>query len=292
VGFAAAGIAGAGASPITYARVLVHRFNEHRGLALGIALSGTGLGGIILPMLMRPVVVAQGWRAALELLAAIAAVVGVLAGLAMGRESPASERHGDAGMSLRQAASTATFWKMAGGFAVLGIVLAGVVSHLTEIWLAFHWDTARVPAFQAIVGTATILGRLAGGALMDQVAAKLVGAAAALCGAGGLALLGGGAGTGLSLFVIGAAIGVCTGTESDVVSYLASRYFGLLSFARIYAVLGAFFMMGFALGPIAAARAFERMGIDVTLLSGAALLVGSSLILLSLPPYSSRPQHE
>lgn len=44
--FAAAAVPGAGLSPICFARVIVQRFAARRGLALGIMLSGGGLGGI------------------------------------------------------------------------------------------------------------------------------------------------------------------------------------------------------------------------------------------------------
>lgn len=49
-------------------------FNFRRGLAISIALSGSGVGGVILSPLVSNMIVAQGWRAAFFLLAAIALV--------------------------------------------------------------------------------------------------------------------------------------------------------------------------------------------------------------------------
>ncbi len=288
--FALAGLAGAGASPVTYARVIVHRFNAHRGLALGIALSGTGLGGALLPALAQPIVVEQGWREAFQALAMLAAGVGLLAGLSVGSGKAASGGPAAAaGYTLRGAAQRGVFWQMTAAFALLGMVLSGVIAHLTSIWQGLGISAVHVPAFQATVGMATIAGRLGGGAMMDLVPAHFVGAVAALLGAAGIALLASGPDTALLLLLVGIALGVCTGAESDVISYLSSRYFGLRNFARIYAVQGSFFMIGFALGPLVAAYSLDRGGIPATLAGGAVVLLGSAtmLAILRAPPPAS-----
>lgn len=283
--FALAGLAGAGASPVTYARVIVHRFSAHRGLALGIALTGTGVGGILLPALVQPIVVESGWRSAFATLAVVVACAGVFAGLVVGRAGARSSAPSAPGYTLRQAAARGTFWRMTLAFALLGAVLSGVVAHLAGIWTAFGREPANVPAFQAVMGLATIAGRLGGGALMDRIPAHWVGAGAAVIGALGLALLALGADA-AGLTVAAVALGVCTGAESDVISYLSSRYFGLRNFARIYAVQGSFFMIGFALGPFVAAHAYDGFGVPVALGAGVVLLIASSLVLATLraPP--------
>jgi MFS family permease len=279
-----AGIVGAGASPISYARTIVRRFDARRGLALGVALTGTGLGGILLPMLVQPVVVEQGWRAAFVLLAALAGGIGCLAGLLVGTDrGTASSAAGAAatGYSLAEAARTPAFRTMVAAFALLGVALSGVTAHLSEIFTAQNLDAAAVPRFQAVAGIATIIGRLAGGALMDVMPARFVGGGAALVGAAGIALLAL-APPAAALVVVAAAMGLCTGTESDVVSYLSSRFFGLKAFARIYAVQGSFFMIGFAAGPILAAAAFGAVGTAASLYAAAAILTLSGLLLLSV----------
>jgi MFS family permease len=279
--FAIAGAAGAGVSPVTYARVVVHRFSAHRGLALGIALTGTGLGGILLPLLVQPLVIEQDWREAFRALAMVAAAAGVFAGLVLGRGGGGGAAVAAEGDTLRSAARRSVFWRMTCAFALLGAVLSGVVAHLSAIWSELHVTAITVPAFQAAMGVATIVGRLCGGALMDRMPAQWVGAGAAVVGAAGLLLLGSGA-EGALLWAAAIALGLCTGAESDVISYLTSRYFGLRNFSRIYAVQGSFFMVGFALGPLIAARSYEANGTPATLFTGAVLLLGSAAILATL----------
>jgi MFS family permease len=278
--FVAAGLAGAGASPISYARAIVHSFDRRRGLALGVALAGTGLGAILLPMLFRPVLIASGWREGFATLAIAVAVVGLAASMFAGSDRHTASGDTTDGLTLRTAASTQPFWMMATAFALLAVVLSSITAHLVAIWLALDLDPASVPRFQAILGIATIAGRLLGGALLDMMPAKFVGAGAAVLGALGLALFAAGTQSSIAIALVAIAIGACTGTESDVVSFLTSRLFGLRNFARIYAVLGAFFMAGFAIGPVLGAVLLDRVGAHMLLGIGAAGLAVSAMLLL------------
>ena len=281
--FAAAGIAGAGVSPISYNRLIVHRFHRNRGFALGVALSGTGLGGIILPWIFQPIIAGQGWRHAFLLLALCATIAGLFAGFLAGSEPGSTERATPAGgTNLRQAMATSTFWQMGIAFGLLGVAIAAYMAQLTSIFIAKGLDAAAVPEFHATIGAATIIGRLTGGALMDRIPARYVGAGAASLGAFGLLLFAAGFDSGMGLFVISAAVGLCTGIESDVTSYLSSRYYGVRNFSRIYAVQGAIFMVGLAAGPVLGAIALIGIGVNGFLFSAAALLGLSSILLLVL----------
>lgn len=291
--FAMAGLVGGGASPITYARVIVHRFTRRRGLALGVALAGTGLGGIFLPMILQPVVIAQGWRSAVLLLALFVAAAGVLGGMLASEDHTKSADALGHGHLLREAASTRVFWQMTFAFALLGLALAAITAHLTALWEGLGLDPKQVPQFQAIVGSATIAGRLIGGAAMDRWPAHWIGSIAAAIGAAGMLILASGASSPMGIALVGTAFGLCSGAESDVVSYLSSHYFGLKNFARIYATQGSFFMIGLALGPIAGAQALDKLSTATMLLLVATLLVLSAIILLFLgkpPPVEVAPE--
>jgi MFS family permease len=285
--FIAAGIAGAGVSPVSYNRIIVHRFHKNRGLALGVALSGTGLGGMILPWIVQPVVAEQGWRPAFLLLAVIATAAGLFAGLLAGRERSAGQSESSfRGANLREAVVTRPFWQMGMAFALLGIAIAGFMSQLTAVFAAKGLGADTVPAFHTAIGAATIIGRLVGGALMDRIPARLVGASAALVGAAGLVAFGLGATGPAALVLIGASIGLCTGAESDVVSYLSSRFYGIRNFARIYALQGSLFMIGLSSGPVLGAISLGTLGVDVSLGIGAMGLMVSAAMLFGLkaPP--------
>jgi predicted MFS family arabinose efflux permease len=156
------------------------------------------------------------------------------------------------------------------------------MSQLTAIFAAKGLDASAVPAFHTAIGAATIVGRLAGGALMDRIPARFVGAGAALVGAIGLSAFAAGAQSPVALILVGTAVGLCTGAESDVVSYLASRFYGVRNFARIYALQGSLFMIGLASGPVLGTLAGGALGVSPALAAGAALLTLSSLMLFAL----------
>ena len=54
-------------------------FDRNRGVASGIALSGTGLGTLLMPLLARSLIDSQGWRAALAVIGLGVAAFGLVA---------------------------------------------------------------------------------------------------------------------------------------------------------------------------------------------------------------------
>jgi len=53
---------GAGTLPITWSKAIVNNFNKHRGLALGLALTGTGFYGYLAPAYIQAFINNFGWR--------------------------------------------------------------------------------------------------------------------------------------------------------------------------------------------------------------------------------------
>lgn len=53
---------GAGTLPITWSKAIVNNFDKNRGLALGIALTGTGLYGFLAPAYIQAFIDNFGWR--------------------------------------------------------------------------------------------------------------------------------------------------------------------------------------------------------------------------------------
>ena len=81
-------------------------------------------------------------------------------------------------------------------------------------------------------------------------------------------------------------IGVGIGAETDIISYMTSRYFGLHSFGKIYGFFFAFFYVGTGLGPFALGVAYEMNGsYTTTLFWYAALCVAVTLTFLLFGPY-------
>jgi len=54
-------------------------------------------------------------------------------------------------------------------------------------------------------------------------------------------------------------IGFAAGAEFDIIAYLASRYFGLKNYSKIYSFLYASFSIGAAMGPPLFGLAFDSI---------------------------------
>src|SRR5262245_9429395 len=86
--FAAVGFVGGVQTPIPYAAVVAQWFDRNRGLALGIATAGVGLGTALLPPFLQVLIGAFGWRHAYYGLAITILVLGWLPVALFVREPP------------------------------------------------------------------------------------------------------------------------------------------------------------------------------------------------------------
>ena len=87
------GLLSAGQAPLPYAKAVSSWFDERRGLALGIAMTGIGIGATLVPQFARAVIAAYGWRAGYVALGALMLVVAFPAVAIFIRE-PDSQRAG------------------------------------------------------------------------------------------------------------------------------------------------------------------------------------------------------
>ena len=85
-------------------------------------------------------------------------------------------------------------------------------------------------------------------------------------------------------------IGVGTGSESDLLALLVSRYYGPRAFGQIYGSIFAAFMVGSAAGPYLVGALFDRFGsYGVALAWTAAALVLAAALLAVLPRFPRAP---
>ena len=88
-------------------------------------------------------------------------------------------------------------------------------------------------------------------------------------------------------------VGVATGLESDLIAFLAARYFGARSYGSIYGTLYAFFGLGAGVAPLAYGRAFDLTNSFVPVVTWSAwAMFGGGLLLLFLGNYRYQPSSE
>lgn len=278
---------GAGTIPVTWTRAITSIFHRQRGLALGIMLSGTGICGILIPQYTVLLVEAFGWRAAYLGLAALplffaAPLVflffhpGTIA-----EDSEAGRSAGASGLTLSQAIRGYRFWVLLFSIFLVYMAMSGMVPNLIPALIDQGISAQKAATAISIFGFTVIAGRLIVGYLVDHIWAPGVAAVAiALPVAGSLILFND---PGFTMACIAAGLlGIAAGAELDLMSFLAARYFGLLHYARIYALLYAALALASGIAPSVFAMIFDRTGsYDPGFMMGAVFFaIGSVMILL------------
>jgi MFS family permease len=250
---------GAGTLPITFTRTVNRWFDKHRGLALGFAMTGTGLFGVLCKPFLAWVIADYGWRAGYFSLGLLPLCLAIPAALVLFREPTDEAAVAQAqaevseplpGMTKAQALRHWRFWLIAAILVPISFALAGAVPNLEPILLDRGIDAATILTLTPLIGLSSIGGRLIGGWLLDRfwapgVAFVLLGMPAISC----IILAGGQLDPAMARIAI-VLIGFALGIEYDVVAYLTSRYFGMRSYAAIYSVFYVCFSTGAGFGPL------------------------------------------
>lgn len=288
--YALMGIAAAGQTPLPYAKAIAAWFDDKRGLALGVAMSGVGLGAALVPQFAQALVTHVGWRGAYVGLAALTFVVGFTAvGLAV-HEPP--QRTAAAGLPAlpgltgRQALRSPLFWKLAIAFAGVALATNGVIAHVVPLLVDRGIAATLATSALGFAGLALIGGRLLAGFLLDRIFAPYVAAFFFLVPVAGITLL---LANPLPAYAAVAVvlIGLGLGAEVDLIAFLLSRYLGLKSFGEIYGYLFAAFMAGSGAGPYVMGFVFDATGSYSSALTGLSLvLLASAMLVLRLGAYA------
>jgi len=291
-------------APATYARVIVSWFDRRRGLALGLALTGIGIGATVVPPLVQRVMTEWGWRSAYVALAmCVLATLPVLAlmvrdeprelGLAPDGDPVPSAGSAPAaviGLTAHEAVRTPAFWLMVFSFMVFGAYTLGTVVHLVPLLVDRGLERSTAALAASSLGFALIGGRLVAGYLLDRFFAPYVVVGVMLAPVIAMAMLAAGASGTPAVFGGAILLGVGLGAELDFMSYLLSRYFGLRSYAQLYGYMYGLFALGSALGPLFMGYVYQSQGTYGPALWTLCILTAVALVpFLLLGPYPKLP---
>ncbi|MBI2726529.1 MAG: MFS transporter [Polaromonas sp.] len=260
--FAVLGLFSAGQAPLPYAKAISATFDAKRGLALGIAMTGVGIGAALMPRIAQELNQSIGWRGAFIGLGLTVMVIALPAVAIFLREPVRSGKSGALalpGLTASEALKSKVFWILAGAFISIPIVANGVIVHLIPLLTDRGVPTATAVNVFASIGASLIIGRLLSGYLLDKFFGPNVAIAFVVMPAIGLVLLATTSDERLSL--LGAVlVGLGLGAEVDLIGYLQSRYLGLRSFGQVYGYLFAIFTVGGGIGPFVMGMIFDRTG--------------------------------
>ena len=304
-------------SYLGHSMFLPNWFVKRRGLAVGIAFSGVGVGAIVILPWLQSVIEATGWRDACLVLAVLLLVVLVPLNAVLQRHRPESiglepdgaGRRGDPASdrpppdpvvdrvwaetewTLRRAARTARFWWIFAGYFTALFVWYAVQVHQTKYFIdsGFGADVAAMAL--ALVGLFGIAGQIGIGALSDRIGREWAWTIAlsgyAVC---YLALLLLEFAPSLPLlYVIVAAQGLLGYGLASMYGVISVDVFAGRRFATIFSVLGLGGNFGAAAGPWLAGDIFDRTGSYAPAFSlCAALSVGSIFCMWMAAPRKVR----
>jgi MFS family permease len=295
--YALLGIVGAGHSTLAYARAVSAWFDRKRGLALGITLSGVGIGTAMTPQVARILVADYGWRGAYVGLAVLLLVLAVPAVTFLVRDrvrtpldKAASAPRAETvptipGTRLGPALRGYHFWAIGIALFLVALAVNGAIAHVVPLLGDRGVPARTATAALSAAGLALIVGRILSGYCLDRFFAPFVSAGFFLVPLCGIALLGAGASEALAIFAA-VLLGVGIGAEVDIMAFLVGRYFGIAHYGAIYGTLLALFTVGSGMGPWLIALAFDRFhNYNGALIGCGATLVVASALVASLGRY-------
>jgi predicted MFS family arabinose efflux permease len=292
LGAALLAILGAGTTPVTWTKALSGWFDRQRGLALGIALAGTGVAAFAVPPFVAKVLAAADWRSAY-----LALMIFPLGALPLVffllRDAPGHGRNASAaiplpGVTFSEAVRSWKLWVITGSFLLLSAAIGGSIPNLVPLMLDGGVSRTRAAELAGIMGIAVIVGRMGAGYLIDKIWAPAVAAVVqGLPVISALILLQSAPSESLLIVAI-FLIGCAAGAEFDLIAYLVSRYFGLAHYAKIYALPYAAFAIGAGVAPAAFGFLYDAQGDYVTVMTIVACFFASgAAVLLTLGRYPS-----
>lgn len=283
--------------PSVWTSAIAQRFNNNRGLAMAIVLSGTGIASATVPYLGATLIEAYGWRGAYLGMAAISfiAVFPLVVFLFAKGKPPAQPVVRSSVNTRPQGTSAELLSPKFIALAVAGVAYSlgstGLGINAVPILMEEGFSLMRAAELAGIVGIGTIVGRIVGGFLLDWIDGRFV---AMGCSVGALSAAMILLASDQSPMVASIAcllLGLSAGAEYDACAYLTTRHFSARHFGALFGFLGS--LLGFTSGiaPFIANSLYGVFGNYDSMLWGTIpLFVLSGLLFLFLGPYpETRP---
>ena len=246
-----------------------------KGRAMGIAMTGSGIGAMILSPIVTTINSTHSWRLSYRLLALlVVALVLPLVVLTVSK-SPADKgiaRLGDvetsaastggavSGLSVKQALGSGLFWLMFFTFFLFALTTqafnANAIPYLTDIGI----DPARAGFYMSVWSIGVIVGKLLLGWISDKKNAKVASSCVILSLIIGLAILIA-AQKMLALALIGMFVfGVGAANATVTMPLITNDLMGTKDFGAIFGYANIASSLGVGVGPLVAAVVFDATG--------------------------------
>lgn len=286
--FALSNIFMAGLTQLPISMLVTAWFEDKRSTMMSIAYAGGGLGGAVWsPILSRFIASGdEGWKTAMLFSAAAVAIVMILTALFLVKRSPAeydTEPYRTAGGDKQAEQSTTTnAWigvskktatKSSAWYCVIGVVMfigilsAGVTTHVPNFVTSVAQDGGTLSGtVLSVYSIVSIVGMVAGGALMDKIGITKTVLCAAVLVIIGLASLYAYSVTGTVALAFGYSVffAIAMFLPKVLPAVLMSKVFGTKEYGGIYAFANLFFLVGAAFGSVLTSIIQSIVGYGIT----------------------------
>jgi MFS family permease len=290
---------GACVGPIVYSKAITAWFDKERGLSLGIATCGVGLGTFVIPVMAQIFIGEFGWRLAyvavgiatwLVSFSMIAIFVreptGYHAQMSAARADRSAGSSEAFGLTVRESLGKHQFWLLFAILGLEGLANNGILSgQFVPLLVDRGYKPLEAAALLGSSGIAAMIARVIVGFCLDYVHGPSFSAAVMLLPVVGVSLLLGHGGAPAPFFAA-VCLGLAIGAEVDMLGFFVSRYFGRRSFATLYGFIFAVFAMGIGIGPALLGKGYDWFhSYDPILWVYLGLLVIAALLFLPLGKY-------
>jgi len=270
-------------------------FNKRRGLTMGVASCGAGLGPVIVAPFATYLITQFDWRTAFVIIGLIVWLMVMplsrllkrdpyeIGALPDGVKVP-SENAGDklvppAGLTISQAFRTRSFWLIMLIFLLFACSLFLVVTHLVPHVTDIGFSAVEAATVISVAGGATLVGRLLLGAASDRIGRKVAPVICMLLHVSAMVWL-------LwskelwMLYLFALAFGFAWGGMGPTMAALIGDTFGLGRLGAILGILDAGFCAGAAVGPYVGGLVFDASrSYSLAFSLGAAVMVLATLLI-------------
>ena len=292
LGFFLVPLAGLGTLQVTWSHLVNLWFDENRGLALAITLSGSGLAAIGLPLITGWAINRWKWQAGflalglLPLLLALPLALRWLMPTTDARHTSTTNTALAGGLLLSEALRSWRFWVCNLSMTLVVACVVGMVTNIVPLLQDRGLSALQASQVFSSFGVSLILGRLVVGYLIDRLWAPAVASLALLMPAFACGIFAYGDST-IGLYILATLlVGVGAGAEFDIAAFLIARYFGMRDYGRLFGAHLGLITAGAALSPLLFALLYKVTGgySAMLLFSGICFVVGP-LLLLTLGGY-------
>lgn len=283
--------------PTVWTAAVAMRFEKNRGLAMAIALSGTGITSAIAPATTAYLVEAYGWRGAYIGLGTMSVVVVFpLILLLFDRDDTHKKVLQQtalipSGPAAKNEFKQPRYVLLALAALLYSIGATGLGINAVPILIEEGFTLARAAEVAGLIGIGTITGRILGGFLLDHMDGRFV---AVGCGISATLMAAALLATDQS---IGAAmagcffLGLAAGAEYDACAYLTTRHFPRRNFGALFGLIGALSGVGAGVSPLLANAIYDVTLTYQTVLWGIfPLFIVTSLLFLMMGPYPDKAE--